>query len=77
MNSFSAKALNMELTRKIKRLLVYIKFQTKFSKSLLLELTRMIRETLIIRRNLIDLLPLDSKTVFKIKRVENPQMSFW
>jgi hypothetical protein len=57
-------------------LLAYIKFQTKFSKSLL-ELTRMIRETLMIRRNLIDLLSLDSKTIFKIKRVENPQMSFW
>jgi hypothetical protein len=37
----------------------------------------MIRETLMIRRNLIDLLSLDSKTIFKIKRVENPQMSFW
>lgn len=47
-------------------LLNYIKFQTKFKKSLL-EFTRMIRETLMIRRNLIDLLSLDARTIYKIK----------
>lgn len=57
-------------------LLAYIKFQTKFKKSLL-ELTRMIREVLLFRRDLIDLLSLEEKTIFRIKREESPQMSFW
>lgn len=58
-------------------LVFYIKFQTKFSRSLL-ELTRMIRETLMFRRNLIDLLSLNEKTVCKLQIQEtNPQMSFW
>lgn len=58
-------------------LVFYIKFQTKFSRSLL-ELTRMIKETLMFRRNLIDLLSLNEKTVCRIKIQEtNPQMSFW
>lgn len=57
-------------------LLAYIKFQTKFKKSLL-ELTRMIKEVLLIRRSLIDLLSLNEKTIFRIKKEENPQMSFW
>ena len=57
-------------------LLAYIKFQTKFKKSLL-ELTRMIREVLLIRRDLIDLLSLEEGTIFRLKREENPQMSFW
>jgi len=56
-------------------LLAYIKFQTKF-KSSLLELTRMIKEVIMFRRNLIDLLSLEVKTLFKIKKHENPQMSF-
>ena len=43
-------------------LLAYIKFQTKFGKSLL-ELTRMVKETLLIRRSLIDLLSLTTKTM--------------
>ena len=42
-------------------LLAYIKFQTKFRSSLL-ELTRMIKETIMFRRNLIDLLSLEVKT---------------
>lgn len=55
----------------------YIKFQTKFNKSLL-ELTRMIKETLLMRRDLIDLLSLGEKTVIKLKKIDdNPQMSFW
>lgn len=57
-------------------LLAYIKFQTKFKKSLL-ELTRMIREVLLIRRDLIDLLSLEEKTVFRLKKEESPQLSFW
>jgi transposase len=57
-------------------LLAYIKFQTKFKKSLL-ELTRMVKEVLLIRRNLIDLLSLTEKTIFRIKKEENPQKSFW
>lgn len=58
-------------------LLSYIKFQTKFGKSLL-ELTRMIREVLMFRRSLIDLLSLDTRTICKLQSQEfNPQMSFW
>jgi hypothetical protein len=56
-------------------LLAYIKFQTKFKKPLL-ELTRMIRETILVRRSLIDLLSLDIKNVRKFTE-ENPQMSFF
>ncbi len=57
-------------------LLAYIKFQTKFKKSLL-ELTRMIRETIMFRRNLIDLLSLEVKTLFRIKKQKIPQMSLF
>lgn len=57
-------------------LLAYIKFQTKFKKSLL-ELTRMFREVLMIRWNLIDILSLEEKTVFRLKREESPQMSLF
>lgn len=58
-------------------LLSYIKFQTKFSKSLL-ELTRMIREVLMFKRSLIDLLSLNERTICKLQSQElNPQMSFW
>ena len=57
-------------------LLAYIKFQTKFKKSLL-ELTRMIRETLLFRRNIIDLLSLEVKTLFRVKPKKSPQLSFW
>jgi len=56
-------------------LLAYIKFQTKFKKSLL-ELTRMIKETLMFRRNLIDL-SLNTRTLFRIQRQKVPQLSFW
>lgn len=54
-------------------LLAYIKFQTKFSKSLL-ELTRMVREVLFVRRSLIDLLSLDSTTIEKFLEPPNPQL---
>lgn len=57
-------------------LLAYIKFQTKFKNSLL-ELTRMIRETLMLRRSLIDLLSLEVKTLFRIKPEKNPQLSLF
>jgi hypothetical protein len=57
-------------------LLACIKFQTKFKKSLL-ELTRMVKEVLLIRRDLIDLLSLTEKTIFRIRREEDSQMSFW
>lgn len=58
-------------------LVAYIKFQTKFKKSLL-ELTRMIREVLLSRRDLIDLLSLDTSTIVRLKQVEeSPQLSFW
>lgn len=58
-------------------LLAYIKFQTKFKKSLL-ELTRMIREVLLTRRNLIDLLSLNINNILRFKRLEDDgQMSFW
>lgn len=50
-------------------ILSYIKFQTRFDKSLL-ELTRMVRETLFTRRSLIDLLSLSEKTVSKIVEPE-------
>ena len=57
-------------------LLAYIKFQTKFKKSLL-ELTWMIKEVLLVRRDLIDLLSLNIKSVLRLKRENNPQMSFF
>jgi len=50
-------------------LLCYIKFQTKFKYSLL-EFTRMIRETLMQRINLIDLLSLNFNKIHKIKQKE-------
>ena len=57
--------------------LSYLKFQTKFGKSLLV-LTRMIREVLMFKRSLIDLLSLDEDTIYKFKRQESdPQLSFW
>lgn len=58
-------------------LLSYIKFQTKFGKSLL-EFTRMIRETLMLRRSLVDLLSLEIKTLKRIKNYAfSAQLSFW
>ena len=58
-------------------LLAYIKFQTKFKKSLL-EFTRMIRETLMIRRSLVDLLSLNVRTIYRIKTQEKlHQLCFW
>lgn len=57
-------------------LMCYIKFQTRFKGSLL-ELTRMIRETLMIRRQIIDLRSLNTKTLKRLKPPDFPQMSLW
>ena len=47
-------------------ILSYIKFQTKFDRSLL-EFTRMVKETLFTRRTIIDLLSLSPKNLHKFK----------
>lgn len=57
-------------------LLAYIKFQTKFRKSLL-ELTRMVREVLLNRINLIDLLSLSTRTLHKLQAREGPQLTLF
>lgn len=57
-------------------LLTYIKYQTKFNKPLL-ALTRMVKEVLLVRRDLIDMLSLEEKTILRLKKEESPQMSFW
>jgi len=57
-------------------LLAYIKFQTKFKKSLL-ELTRMIKETLLHRIHLIDLLSLTTTTIHKTHTIHDPQLAFF
>src|SRR3989344_602154 len=54
-------------------LLAYIKFQTKFTKSLL-ELTRMVSATLLLRRPLIDLLSLNTKTRARLSMRDGPQL---
>lgn len=57
-------------------LLAYIKFQVKYSKSLLF-FTRIIKETLMLRKNLIDLLSLDIKSIGSLHKFDNHQASFW
>ena len=57
-------------------LMCYIKFQTRFKGSLL-ELTRMVRETFMMRRNIIDLLSLNTKTIRRLKPPDFPQMALW
>jgi hypothetical protein len=47
-------------------ILSYVKFQTKFDRSLL-ELSRMVKETLFTRRTIIDLLSLSPQTVYKFR----------
>jgi hypothetical protein len=56
-------------------LLVYIKFQTRYDGSLL-EFTRMVREKLLMRRSLIDLLSFSSATVEKLKLIDVQQSLF-
>lgn len=55
-------------------LLAYVKFQTRFGKSML-ELTRMIRETLLVRRPLIDMLSLSIKTIRRFRPPEVEQLA--
>lgn len=57
-------------------LVSYIKFQTKFKGSLL-ELTRMLKETLMLRRQIIDLLSLNTKTIIKLRCLDSPQLELW
>jgi len=57
-------------------LVSYIKFQTKFKGSLL-ELTRMFRETLMLRRQIIDLLSLNAKTIVRLRCLDSPQLELW
>lgn len=57
-------------------LMCYIKFQTRFKGSLL-ELTRMVREALMMRRNIIDLLSLNTKTLKRLKPPDFPQRALW
>ena len=56
-------------------LLTYIKYQTKYSYSIT-ELSRMIREVLMERRNLIDILSLNAKTIKKA-REPVPQLALF
>lgn len=57
-------------------LVSYIKFQTRFKGSLL-ELTRMLRETLMMRRQIIDLLSLNITTLTKLRCLDSPQLGLW
>ena len=57
-------------------LLSYIKFQTKMPRSLL-ELSWMIRETILVRRSLIDILSLTPSSISKLENVESPQMELF
>lgn len=57
-------------------LLSYIKYQTKF-KYPLIELSRIIRETLLDRVCLVDILSLDVRNLFRLKNVDNPQLQFF
>ena len=56
-------------------LVAYIKFQTKYGKPML-ELTRMIKETILLRRPLIDLLSLTTKTMARLSGRDGPQLAF-
>ena len=57
-------------------LLAYIKFQTKYAKSLL-ELTRIFKETLLVRRHLVDILSITSRTVARLTMRDGPQMGLF
>lgn len=57
-------------------LLAYIKYQTKF-KYPLIELSRILREILLERISLLDILSLNSKTLFKLKFSDDPQLEFF
>lgn len=55
-------------------LLAYLKFQTRFERSLL-ELARMVRETLLVRRSLLDLLSLNHRTLHRFRPPETVQLA--
>lgn len=57
-------------------LLSYIKFQTKCSRSLL-ELSWMLKETILVRRSLIDILSLTPQSVSKLTEIESSQMELF
>lgn len=57
-------------------LLAYVKFQTRFNRSLL-ELTRMVKETLLVKRSLVDLLSLSLKTIGRFKPEPHPQLGLF
>jgi hypothetical protein len=57
-------------------LLTYIKYQTKFKYSLL-TLCRLLKETLMERLSLIDILSLNSRRLGRIKLLEDPQLQFF
>jgi len=57
-------------------LLAYIKYQTKFRHSLL-ELGRLIRETLLSPISLLDLLSLDTASLYRVKNTDDPQLAFF
>lgn len=57
-------------------LLAYVKFQTRFTRSLL-ELTRMVKETLLVKRPLIDLLSLSTTTLSRFKPPPHPQLGLF
>ena len=57
-------------------LLSYIKFQTKCPRSLL-ELSWMLKETILVRRHLIDILSLTSRSLQKLTEIESSQMELF
>ena len=57
-------------------LLSYIKFQTKMPRSLL-EFSWMIKETILMRRSLIDILSLSPSSLSKLESTESPQMELF
>jgi hypothetical protein len=54
----------------------YIKYQTKF-KYPLIGLSRVLRETLLHRVSLVDILSFYSRTLFKLKVVDTPPLQFF
>ncbi len=56
--------------------LVYIKYQTKFNYPLI-ELSRILRETLMERICLVDILSLNAQTLFRLKTLDDPQLQFF
>ena len=57
-------------------LLAYIKYQTKFRYPLI-ELSRILREILLDRVSLLDILSLNSNSLFKLRFSDDPQLEFF